>query len=82
MGHCRLNLAVLFGADAAERFRLAYEAETGHRLDPWWDLHANASYDDRWMEFIPIQVAGRIPVDTVGMTGRVEDLLRATLARC
>jgi hypothetical protein len=29
VGHCRLNLAVLFGAEWAERLRLAYEAETG-----------------------------------------------------
>ncbi len=29
MGHCRLNLAVLYSANWAERFRLAYEAETG-----------------------------------------------------
>ena len=29
VGHCRLNLAVLFSPDWAERFRLAYEAQTG-----------------------------------------------------
>jgi hypothetical protein len=34
--HCRLNLAVLFGADWAERFRLAYQAEAGRAIDPWW----------------------------------------------
>ncbi|MCW2936210.1 MAG: hypothetical protein JWM19_7172 [Actinomycetia bacterium] len=38
VGHCRLNLAVLFGADWAERLRLAYEAEAGRAVDPWWDL--------------------------------------------
>ena len=31
--------------------------------------------------FIPIQVADRIPVDTEGMTARVEELLEATLRR-
>ncbi len=80
-GHCRLNLAVLFSAERAERFRLAYEAEAGRQLDPWWDLHANASYDDRWLESIPEQVAGRIPVESARMTERVEDLLRASLRR-
>lgn len=78
-GHCRLNLAVLFGADWAERLRLAYEAEAGRAIDPWWDLYAVAAYSDEWRRFIPVQVAGRAPVDTAGMTSRVEDLLEATL---
>jgi Ser/Thr protein kinase RdoA (MazF antagonist) len=81
IGHCRLNQAVLYGADRAERLRLAYEAEAGRVVDPWWDLYALTAYDDEWPEFIPLQVAGRVPVDTAGMTARVEDLLEATLAR-
>jgi aminoglycoside phosphotransferase (APT) family kinase protein len=80
-GHCRLNLAVLFGADWAERFRLAYQAEVGRAIDPWWDLYAVTAYSDEWRRFIPVQVAGRGPVDTAGMTSRVEDLLKATLGR-
>jgi aminoglycoside phosphotransferase (APT) family kinase protein len=80
-GHCRLNLAVLFGADRAERLRLAYEAEAGRAIDPWWDLYALTAYSDEWRRFIPVQVAGRAPVDTAGMTSRVEDLLSATLGR-
>lgn len=80
-GHCRLNLAVLFGADRAERLRLAYEAEAGRAIDPWWDLYAVTAYSDEWRQFIPVQVAGRAPVDTAGMTSRVEDLLEATLGR-
>lgn len=81
-GHCRLNLAVLFGAAWAERFLLAYEARAGRPVDPWWDLYALASYDDSWPGFIPVQVNGRAQVDTAGMTGRVEELLQATLRRC
>jgi aminoglycoside phosphotransferase (APT) family kinase protein len=80
-GHCRLNLAVMFGADWAERLRLAYEAEAGRAIDPWWDLYAVTAYSDEWRRFIPVQVAGRAPVDTAGMTSRVEDLLEATLDR-
>ena len=80
-GHCRLNLAVLFGVDRAEQFRLAYEAESGRPLDSWWDVHAIVAYDDDWPAFIPIQVAGRVSVDADGMTGRVEDLLTAALNR-
>ena len=81
VGHCRLNLAVLYSADVAERFRHVYESEAGRRVEPWWDLHQLLAYDDSWQEFIPIQVAGRAPVDVRGMTGRVEELLAMTLAR-
>jgi len=80
-GHCRLNLAVMFGAHWAERLRLAYEAEAGRAIDPWWDLYAVTAYSDEWRRFIPVQVAGRAPVNTAGMTSRVEDLLEATLGR-
>jgi aminoglycoside phosphotransferase (APT) family kinase protein len=40
VGHCRLNLTVLFSADLADRFRAMYEAESGHKVDAWWDVHA------------------------------------------
>lgn len=81
VGHCRLNLAVLHDAGRAERFRQHYEAETGRSLDPWWDLHASASFGDGWRDSIPIQVNGRIPVDVEGMTGRVEDLIAGIMDR-
>lgn len=81
VGHCRLNLAVLYSAEVAERFRHAYEAEAGRRVEPWWDVHQLLAYDDSWQDFIPMQVAGRAPVDARGMTGRVEELLAIALAR-
>ena len=81
VGHCRLNLAVLFSAEVAERFRRAYEADAGRRVDPWWDVHQLLTYDDSWQEFIPVQVAGRAPGDVRDMTARVEELLAAALAR-
>jgi aminoglycoside phosphotransferase (APT) family kinase protein len=81
VGHCRLNLAVLFSAELAEDLRHAYEAEAGRPVDPWWDVDALLAYDDAWRTFIPVQVAGRAPVDIAGMTGRVEELLARALAR-
>ncbi len=81
VSHCRLNLTILYGWDRAEMFRQAYEAESGRRCDPWWDLRRLAGYDPDWQRFIPIQVAGRVPVDVAGMTRRVEEGLAATLAR-
>jgi aminoglycoside phosphotransferase (APT) family kinase protein len=81
VGHCRLNLAVLYSADIAEGFRHAYESEAGRRVEPWWDVHQLLAYNDTWQEFIPVQVAGRAAVDVRGMTGRVEALLAMALAR-
>jgi aminoglycoside phosphotransferase (APT) family kinase protein len=81
VGHCRLNLAVLFSAEWAEHFRLAYEAEAGYVTDPWWDIDAIFSFHDVWHEFIPLQVSGRIAVDLDGMCRRVDELLAAALAR-
>jgi aminoglycoside phosphotransferase (APT) family kinase protein len=81
VGHCRLNLAVLFSADWAERFRLAYEAAAGRSVEPWWDLAELLDYSPDWQQFIPLQVAGRVPVDTKGMTERVEELIELTLRR-
>ncbi|MDQ6613430.1 MAG: aminoglycoside phosphotransferase family protein [Actinomycetota bacterium] len=81
VGHCRLNLAVLFSVDWAERFRRAYEAEAGRRIDRWWDVHELALYSCGWQRFIPIQVGGRTSVDLGGMHDRVEHLLALTLAK-
>jgi len=81
VGHCRLNLAVLYSAEIAEHFRHAYESEAGRRVEPWWDVHELLAYNDNWLDFIPVQVAGRATVDVRGMTGRVEALLAMALER-
>lgn len=81
VGHCRLNLAVLYSAEIAEDFRLRYEALTGMPVDPWWDLQELVVFGRDWPTFIPLQVAGRAPVDPPGMVGRVERLVEAALRR-
>jgi len=81
VGHCRLNLTVLFSADVANRFCAIYEAESGHRVDPYWDIHALLSYGPSWKEFLPIQIDGRAPLDVEGMTGRMEQVLDDALRR-
>ncbi|HVM08354.1 MAG TPA: aminoglycoside phosphotransferase family protein [Acidimicrobiales bacterium] len=81
VGHCRLNLAVLFSPEWAEEFLRMYEAEAGAMVDPWWDLAELCVYGDDWPRFIPMQVAGRTSVDTAGMTARVEAVIEATLDR-
>jgi aminoglycoside phosphotransferase (APT) family kinase protein len=81
VGHCRLNLAVLFSAELAEEFHSAYQAAAGRSVDPRWDLMSLLSYDQEWKGFIPVQVHGRAPVDLVGMDQRVEDTIAAVVAR-
>jgi aminoglycoside phosphotransferase (APT) family kinase protein len=79
--HCRLNLAVLFSIEYAERFRALYEAESGRKVDPWWDLRGLSGYGQDWKQFIPVQVAGRAPVDVAGMDDRIEGLMDRILSR-
>ena len=79
VGHCRLNLTVLFSAKVADRFREMYEAESGHRVDAWWDVHALLSYGPSWKQFLPIQIDGRAPLDADGMTSRMEEVLERSL---
>ena len=81
VGHCRLNLAVLFSVEVAERFRELYEAESGRRVDPLWDLRGMMSFDDGWKNFIPLQVAGRAPFDAAGVEHRVETLIQRIVSR-
>jgi len=81
VGHCRLNLTVLFSADVAERFRLMYEAEAGRAVDPWWDIYSLMSFGPGWKTFLPIQIAGRAPFDAGGIVNRMEDVLARTLRR-
>jgi aminoglycoside phosphotransferase (APT) family kinase protein len=82
VGHCRLNLAVLYSAELAADFLAAYEADAGRRVDPYWDLRcATAPAFEDWAAFIPIQVGGRGRFDSAGMHRRIDDLLVAALRR-
>lgn len=38
VAHCRVNLSALFGIEAAEEFRVAYESVAGVSQHPHWDL--------------------------------------------
>lgn len=79
VGHCRLNLAVLFDAETARRYLQEYEREAGVRVDRRADLRALLRFDLEWQGFIPRQVAGRAPLDVAGMPGRVGAAVRAAV---
>ena len=82
VGHCRLNLAILYSAELAADFLDAYEADAGRRVDPYWDIRCvTAPAFEDWAEFIPIQVGGRAAFDSAGMHRRVDDLLAAAVRR-
>jgi aminoglycoside phosphotransferase (APT) family kinase protein len=81
VGHCRLNLAVLYSADRAEQFRRLYEVAAGRTVEPYWDLLSLLGYLPGWDGFVQVQAGSRATVDVPGMHGRVDDLLARTVRR-
>ena len=81
VGHCRLNLTLLFSAEVADRFRELYEVEAGRSVDPYWDVQALLSYGPDWKHFLPLQIDGRAPLEVAGMTRRMEDVLARAVRR-
>ena len=81
VGHCRLNLALLFSVHAAERFRELYEEASGRTVDPYWDVHALLSYGPDWKHFLPRQIDGRATLEVAGMTRRIEEVIAQALRR-
>lgn len=80
VGHCRLNLAVLFSPDAADEYLRRYAAIAGP-VDPRADVRGLLTFGPDWERFIPLQVAGRAPVDIPGMPARVLETLRRAVHR-
>jgi aminoglycoside phosphotransferase (APT) family kinase protein len=81
-GHCRLNLATLYSAEVAERFRLMYEAEAGRPTEPYWELCCLVGFLPGWsVNGLVVQAMGQRPVEAAAMRRNVEDLLLAVLAR-
>ncbi|GAB3928181.1 hypothetical protein GCM10011575_11720 [Microlunatus endophyticus] len=79
VGHCMLNLAGLFSAATAENYLQCYQRAAGVRVDPRAVLRALLIWSPEWLDFIPVQVAGRAAVDLAGMSGRVAEAVRRTL---
>jgi aminoglycoside phosphotransferase (APT) family kinase protein len=79
VGHCRLNLAVLFDARTAGDYLVMYERAAGVQVDRRADLRALICFDLGWQRFIPRQVAGRAQLDVAGMPDRVAATIRRAL---
>jgi aminoglycoside phosphotransferase (APT) family kinase protein len=81
VGHCRLNLTVVYSAEFAARFLSYYEQIAGRRVEPWWDVAGLLVYLPGWDEFLQRQAGRRLTIDSAGMHARVEASLRAALDR-
>lgn len=79
-GHCRINLALLYSVEVAERFRLAYEAEAGRAVDPLVDLRESLAFGPGWEAGIARQAIG-FPLDVAGGNERIAELRRSILRR-
>jgi aminoglycoside phosphotransferase (APT) family kinase protein len=81
LGHCRLNLSVLYSSDYAKRFLELYESTSGRRVEPWWDVHQLLVYLPGWGDFVQMQAGRRLQIDFAGMHDRVEGTLADALRR-
>jgi aminoglycoside phosphotransferase (APT) family kinase protein len=82
VGHCRLNLAVLYSSEYAKRFLDLYEGMSGRTVNAWWDIHQLLVYLPGWGESLQVQAGRRATVDFAGMHDRVEETLADALRRC
>jgi aminoglycoside phosphotransferase (APT) family kinase protein len=80
VGHCLLNLAVLFSASWADDYLATYERAAGLSIDRQVALRSVLGFGEDWARFIPRQVDGRTVVDIAGMPGRVTELVGRLLA--
>ncbi|MGW0231392.1 phosphotransferase family protein [Actinopolymorpha singaporensis] len=81
VGLCRLGLAALLSAEAAEEFLNWYEKEAGVRVDPRCDLRSLLAFGSGWLSHASEQMPHSAPADHQAMAERVETVIRAALAR-
>ena len=83
VAHCRVNLALMYGVAAAERFRLRYErAAGGGPYDPFWDV--DAALNLAWPKpvyYRPWRIFGLPPIPEETLAERAEEFLRVALSR-
>jgi aminoglycoside phosphotransferase (APT) family kinase protein len=85
VGHCRLNLAGLHGAEVAEDFRVVYESAAGRSLEPWWDVVSILAVlpDDQpgAASSVQRQIGRRMRISEEQMNANVDAHLRSALRR-
>lgn len=81
VGHCRLNLAILYSDELAKRFLELYESISGRKVNAWRDVSELVQYLPGWYDFLGTQVGNRMVVDFAGINERVERTLADALRR-
>ena len=72
LGHCRLNLVILYGTEVADAFLRRYEAHTGRSIDSAWDLFETVVFLPTWAPTILRQVGSRLPATADAIHRRVD----------
>ncbi len=83
LGHCRVNCAILFGVDGADRFLSAYLGEPGAVVyEPHWDCHAAVEALGDF-PFDPTQWhdVGRTELDHAAIAARLDAYAASLCAR-
>ncbi len=79
VAHCCVNLSALFGVEAADEFRAAYEAVAGVEQHPYWDLldalDTGPPAEGQWND------AGRLDLTDEVLRPRVEAYLEGLVRR-
>lgn len=81
VGHCRVNLASLYGTEAADTFLRAYESLSGVEQHPYWDLLALVDVLPDWGMYQPWHDFGLTSLTDALVRSRLEDFLVRVLAR-
>ena len=76
VGHCRLNLALLYGMEVADGFLEAYQAAAGSSFvyDPYWDLVSI-------MEFLPGPPEVYVGWVDLGVSHLTEEMMKERIER-
>lgn len=82
VGHCRLNLAVLYSVKFAELYLTSYERAAGVTVDPRAELRSFLSWTPKWADYsVPREHLTSMRVEVDGMRPRVVMMVRAALRR-
>lgn len=81
VGHIRMNMAILYSHEHAQRFLELYESISGRTVNAWRDVSELVQYAPDWQSFLVDQVGNRMVLDFEGMNDRVEQTLADALRR-
>ncbi len=81
VGHCRLNLASMYGVAAADTFLQSHESLSGQQQHPYWDLETLLDVMPEWGLYQPWLDFGLTDLTEALVLERMDDYLITVLAR-